>query len=256
MGRGTANLARIITRTVTTGIPGYRWWGRWNASTAGVMWVSWSANIETLWKYKSSCWLWEWLEGSSLRNWLQYNLLFTILKWWITVHREFKLNSFNVKAAQTILLFIWSVGKLTVFNVEVAFSVKNPQLAPYSAVSCSSLFLHYLSTTKPLAPKEPFSSWWRPKNWDIVSFPPSYIVSPSPPCSPVPLHFASFHQPLHLPLFVPNSTVWLSVRGSNVQYWPAATSLAERAHAVLNASVSIEHTPTHRTPPAAREWYI
>lgn len=37
MGRGTANLARTITRTVTTGIPGSHWWGKWNASTAGVM---------------------------------------------------------------------------------------------------------------------------------------------------------------------------------------------------------------------------
>lgn len=35
--RGTASLARTITRTVTTGIPGYHWWGRWSASTAGVM---------------------------------------------------------------------------------------------------------------------------------------------------------------------------------------------------------------------------
>lgn len=36
-GRDTANLARTITRTVTTGTRGFLCWERWSASTAGVM---------------------------------------------------------------------------------------------------------------------------------------------------------------------------------------------------------------------------
>ncbi len=63
------------------------------------------------------------------------------------------------------------------------------------------------------------------------------LFSPTPPSSSLILH----------------SMVWLSVRGSNVQYWPAPTSPAERTRAVLNALVSNEHTHTHTT---WYSWYI
>lgn len=43
-----------------------------------------SANIviaEILLKHKSSCWLWKWLEGSSLK--IDWNAIFAVLKWLI-----------------------------------------------------------------------------------------------------------------------------------------------------------------------------
>lgn len=49
-----------------------------------------------------------------------------------------------------------------------------------------------------------------------------------------------------------HSMAWRSVRGSNVQYWPAPTSPAERPHAVRNALVSYEHTKKHQH---GLEWY-